>query len=222
LVAEPAWPVWTASNHDVPRCPTRWCDGDERLGRCVLVALLTLRGTPVLYYGDELLLERVDVPRAALLDPVGLSRWPADPGRDGNRTPMPWEPGDGHGFTRPGVRPWLPFGSHEGRTVADQCDDPGSALRLTRDLIALRRSRADLRAGAYASLPAPPGVWAWRRGERTAVALNLTRKPVELDLSGTVLVSTARDRDGSPAVPLRLDAYEAAVLDLDADWREPR
>lgn len=216
LLPESAWPVWTASNHDVPRFPTRWCDGDERLGRCVLVALLTLRGTPVLYYGDELLLERVDLPHEALRDAVGLRGWPDEPGRDGNRTPMPWEPGDGHGFTRPGVRPWLPFGVHEERTVAEQRNDPDSALRLTRDLLALRRSRADLRSGGYASVPAPASVWAWRRGERTAVAVNLSKEPVELALAGTILLATQRDRDGSPAAPLRLEAHEAAVLDLDA------
>jgi alpha-glucosidase len=210
---ERAWPIWTGSNHDVPRFPTRWCDGDERLGRCALVALLTLRGTPVLYYGDELLLEWADVPREAIRDPVGLRRWPDDPGRDGTRTPMPWQPGDGHGFTRAGVRPWLPFGAPGGRTVAEQRDDPDSALRLTRDLIALRRSRADLHSGSYASLETPDDVWAWRRGEGTAVALNLSRREVELDLSGTVLLSTVRERDGTAVAPLGLDPHEAVVLD---------
>jgi alpha-glucosidase len=214
MLPERAWPVWTGSNHDVPRFPTRWCDGDEQLGRCALVALLTLRGTPVLYYGDELLLEWVDVPREAIRDPVGLRRWPDEPGRDGTRTPMPWQPDDGYGFTRAGVQPWLPFGAHDGRTVAEQRDDPDSALRLTRDLIALRRSRSDLHAGSYASLETPEDVWAWRRGEHTAVVLNLSRREVELALSGTVLLSTLRDRDGAAASPLRVDPREALVLDV--------
>jgi alpha-glucosidase len=209
-----AWPVWTGSNHDVVRFPTRWADGDADRARAALTMLLTLRGTPVLYYGDELLLENVDVPREALRDPVGLSRWPEDPGRDGCRTPMPWAPGEGYGFTRPGVRPWLPFGDHAGETVAEQRDDPDSALRLTRDLIALRRERADLHTGTYASLDAPEGVWAWRRGERTAVALNFSQAPVELDLDGTILLSTRRERDGVAAAGLRLEPSEAVVLEV--------
>jgi alpha-glucosidase len=211
---ERAWPIWTASNHDVPRFPTRWCEGDEGLGRCALVALLTLRGTPVLYYGDELLMEWVNVPQEAKRDPVGLGRRPGDPGRDGTRTPMLWEPGEGYGFTRAGVQPWLTFGEHGGRTVAEQRDDPGSALNLTRDLIALRRARAELRSGAYESVAAPAGVWAWRRGDRTAVAINLSEGPVELDFGGTVLLSTRRERDGSQAAPLRLGPHEGAVLEL--------
>jgi alpha-glucosidase len=209
-----AWPVWTGSNHDVARFPTRWCHGDERLGRCALVMLLTLRGTPVLYYGDELLLENVDVPPEAVRDPVALRRWADERGRDGSRTPMPWEPGDGYGFTRAGVQPWLPFGAHEGRKVAEQREDPASPLRLTRDLLALRRARGDLHAGAYETLDAPEDVWAWRRGEQTAVALNLSAGPVELELEGTVLLATERDRDGEAVGPLRLDPAEAVVLDL--------
>ena len=73
---------------------------------------------------------------------------------------MPWSAEPGAGFTEPGVEPWLPFGDTAARNVADQRDDPGSTLHLTRDLIALRRARADLRSGAYATLPAPAGVWA--------------------------------------------------------------
>ncbi len=149
-----AWPVWTLSNHDVPRFPTRMCGGDPRKIRCALTALLTLRGTPVLYYGDELGLPQVDVPPEAVRDIAG---------RDGARTPMPWN--------GPWTDPWLPIGG--GTTVAEQRDDPGSILTLTRDLIARRRSTPDLLDGAYEQLDAPSGVWAYRRGSSTVVALNL-------------------------------------------------
>jgi alpha-glucosidase len=211
-----AWPVWTGSNHDVVRFPTRWANGRPERARAALVMLLTLRGTPVLYYGDELLMGDVDVPRERFLDPVGLKRWPAEKGRDHCRTPMPWEPVAGYGFTPAGVEPWLPFGDHRGETVAEQRDDPDSALSLTRDLIALRRERSDLHSGTYASLPAPDGVWAWRRGERTAVALNLSDAAAELDVAGRVLLSTVRANVGTAAAPLRLAAGEAVVLELDA------
>ena len=148
-----AWPVWTSSNHDVERFPSRWADGDGGRARVALLMLLTLRGTPVLYYGDELLLPNVEVPDDALRDPVAARVGP-EHGRDGERTPMPWEPGPAYGFTT--GEPWLPTGDRDGLTVAEQCADPASALSLARDLIALRRLREDLASGAYATIPSPP------------------------------------------------------------------
>ncbi len=107
---------------------------------------------------------------------------------------MPWEPGPAYGFTT--GEPWLPTGDRDGLTVAEQRADPASALSLARDLIALRRSREDLASGAYATIPSPPATWAWRRGERTGVALNLGDGPADIGLTGTVLVGTRRERDG--------------------------
>ncbi|HSC90554.1 MAG TPA: alpha-amylase family glycosyl hydrolase [Gaiellaceae bacterium] len=210
-----AWPVWTGSNHDVHRFPSRWAGDDPDRARCALTMLLTLRGTPVLYYGDELLLPQVELPDEALRDPVAFSVG-RENGRDGERTPMPWSPEPGYGFTAPGVEPWLPFGDRAGRTVAEQRDDPGSPLHLARDLIALRRRRDDLVSGAYVSLPSPRDTWAWRRGEATVVALNLGETAAELAVRGTVLVATNRARDGERVDgSLRLGPGEAAVLDED-------
>jgi len=193
-----AWPVLLGSSHDHVRFPTRWAGGDEALARCALVALLTLRGTPILYQGDELLLQQVEVPRERLRDPVGVRGWPEQKGRDGSRTPMPWEPGEGYGFTQAGVEPWLPFGEHDGRTWAEQREEPGSALTLTHDLLALRRAEPDLREGAYEQLQAPDGVWAYRRGDGIAVAINVGAGPAAVDLGGTVLVSTSRRGEAEP------------------------
>ncbi|MGH8990905.1 MAG: alpha-amylase family glycosyl hydrolase, partial [Acidimicrobiia bacterium] len=215
----PAWPVWALSTHDLPRFPTRWCAGDGRSGgaRCAMVMMLTLRGTPTLYYGDELGLPDVPVPPEYKADPVGTGVFQAGPGRDPCRTPMPWTPGEGAGFTAPGVRPWLPLGDREGLTVADQQADASSMLHLTRDLLALRRERADLHSGTYARLAAPGGCWAWRRGDALAVALNLGTGPAVVDLpaAGRVLVGTDRSRDGKPVSPrLTLAAGEGVVVDL--------
>ena len=91
--------------------------------------------------------------------------------------------------------PWLPLGANT-RTVREQRDDPESVLNFTRRLIELRRSRDDLMHGSYERLEAPPGVWAWRRGEGTAVAVNLSDRPAELSLTGDVLLTT----DGSDDV----------------------
>jgi alpha-glucosidase len=143
------------------------------------------------------------VPPERRLDPVPDNR-------DGCRTPMPWT-ADG-GFTD-GGDPWLPAGDPPGRNVADQRADPGSVLHLVRDAIALRRERADLRTGAYATLPAPSGAWAYRRGDGTVVALNLSDAPVAVDLEGTVLVATDRAGEGEPFGGA-LEPWTAVVLDV--------
>jgi alpha-glucosidase len=171
-----AWPVWMQSNHDVPRFATRTCEGDERKIRCALLALLTLRGTAVLYQGDEIGLEQVDVPADRIRDIDD---------RDGCRTPLPW--------TRDGgwTNPWLPVGD-TARNVGDERRDPDSILNFARDTIALRRSNPDLQSGAYESVEAPEGVWAYRRGS-TLVVLNLSDEHVEFE-------------------GRRLDPWEGAVL----------
>ena len=209
-----AWPSWLGSNHDVGRLATRWCDDDERKVRAALLMLLTLRGTPILYAGDEIGLPEVAVPRDRLLDPVGIRGWPDDRGRDGGRTPMLWSAAEGAGFTRPGVEPWLPLGDAAACNVADQREDPGSILHLCRDLVALRRARRDLRDGTYVSLDASGGIWAWRRGRSTVVALNLSDDPAAVDLgAGTVLAGTDRSRDGTAIRrPLDLAAWEGVVI----------
>jgi alpha-glucosidase len=196
-----AWPCWIGSNHDVGRLSTRWCSGDEGLARCALLLLLTLRGTPCLYYGDEL----------ALLDgqvAPELVRDVADPPRDPCRTPMPW--------TRRGgwKDPWLPL-EDTTRNVEDQRSDPASTLHFTRALVALRQRLPDLRRGAYAELPAPAGVWAWRRGEGVYVGVNLGSGPVEIDgVVGSVALATAHGREGERVTGrLPLGPAEGAVVE---------
>ena len=187
-----ALPVWALSNHDVVRFPTRICNEDDAKIRCALLALLTLRGTSVLYYGDELGMRQVEIPSDRVLDVHG---------RDGARTPMPW--GDVEWRA-----PWLPLGGGVS-SVAEQRADPGSVLSFCRDAIALRRSRDELVAGGYTPVAAETGVWAWQRGGGTAVALNLTDSPANLPLAGEILLST-KGRDD----PSRLEAWEGVVVAL--------
>jgi len=194
---EGAWPVWTGSNHDAGRLATRWAEGDPARARVALMLLLTLRGTPFLYYGDELALPAVPVPPERQRDPVGLRTGQPERNRDPGRTPMPWEPGPGAGFTSAGVEPWLPIGDTDAVSVAAQHEDPGSTLHFVRDLIALRRATPGLHAGGYATLPAPAGAWVFRRGDGTYVALNLSDTQVTVEgLDGTVAIATDRARDG--------------------------
>jgi alpha-glucosidase len=205
LLPPGAQPLWTLGNHDIARFGSRWCEGEPRKIRLALLLLFGLRGTPTLYYGDELGLGDVPVPAAAARD---VKR------RDPQRTPMPWSPGPGAGFTSAGVEPWLPVGDRAGVTVAEQREDPGSPLALTRDLVELRRRSVDLRAGAYEPLPGPDGLWAWRRGAGTAVALNLSGEERVLGgIAGTVALATARERDGERvAGRLVLAPWQGAIV----------
>ena len=197
-----AWPCWAGSNHDIGRLATRWAEGDEARARCALLILLGLRGTPCLYYGDELALEAGAVPDDRVLDC-------ATPSRDPGRTPMPWSADGGW------REPWLPL-ANTSRNVAEQRADSGSTLHFTRDLIALRRRLDDLRAGTYVELSAPAGAWAWRRGESTVVAVNLGDAPVELEnVAGSILLGTTRARDGEAVGTLTLAAGEGAVVATD-------
>ena len=207
-----AWPCWVGSNHDVSRFPTRWARGDERKTRLALLMLLTLRGTPFLYYGDEIGMRDRPFERDEVVDPVGARFHPAA-GRDPERTPMQWASSPGAGFTRPGARTWLPIGDADACNVDDQRRDRTSTLHLTRDLIALRKATPDLRAGTYRRVVASDGVWVYRRGDRHLVALNFTDTPASVPASGTIAISTVRDRDGQPVSDgLSLGPWEGAVV----------
>jgi glycosidase len=110
---------------------------------------------------------------------------------------MQWTSEPAAGFTdAPPELAWLPFGDQRACNVADQREDPDSLLTLCRDLIALRRSRASLASGSYRTLATPPGVWAYRRGDDTVVAVNLSDRYTAVDgVRGVVLLSTDRERD---------------------------
>jgi alpha-glucosidase len=213
---EGAWPVWTGGNHDNYRFPSRWAAGNADATRAALMMLLTLRGASFLYYGDEIGMPDTDVPRERILDPVGVRFYPVY-GRDPERTPMHWSAEPGAGFTEPGVEPWLPFGNFARTNVADQRHDPDSTLSLTRDLISLRDAMPDLRRGDYTLLPADAGVWAWRRGGRVLVALNLSDVPATVpDVHGAVRIGTRRKRDNERIdSALRLDPWDGVVVWLD-------
>jgi alpha-glucosidase len=191
-----AWPTWTGSNHDMFRFPTRWAGDNDRKVRAALLMLLSLRGTPVLYQGDEIGLGNTALTHEDMRDPLGVRYWPYYEGRDAGRTPMPWRDLPGGGFTEPGVRPWLPLGDVHACNVESQRSDPASVLALTRALIALRRQEADLRRGAYRPLDAPEGVWAWSRGDRHFVVINMGDEPALVpDLDGTLRMSTVSSRE---------------------------
>ena len=213
-----AWPVWTGGNHDNHRFPSRWCGDDPAQTRAAMVMLMGLRGTPFLYYGDEIGMPDTEIPQDRVLDPVGVFHG-ARVGRDPERTPMPWTGEAGAGYSAPGVEPWLPYGDVAACNVADQRHDPDSMLSLTRDLIGLRNAMPELRRGSYTTLPSSDEhLWAWQRGDRTVVAMNCSADAADVPDAGTgeIRISTIRSRDGERITgSLHLQPWEAAIV-----WRD--
>jgi alpha-glucosidase len=209
------WPNWVLGNHDRPRIAARV--GEDQ-ARVAAMLLLTLRGTPTLYYGDELGIGRVEIPPDRVQDPWEKNEPGLGLGRDPVRTPMPWDEGPGAGFTT--GEPWLPLNAdHATRNVACQAADPASMLTLHRRLIALRRERPALAVGEYVAVAAAGAVLAYERrlgDERLLVALNLSREPTtaRLPAAGRVLLSTHLDREGEAAGPeVALRAGEGVVVE---------
>jgi alpha-glucosidase len=199
LAALPAGgcPVWTASNHDVGRFPTRWCDGDERKSRLALLLLATLPGTTVLYYGDELGMTDVDVPPALRRDQATLHGG-THGNRDAGRTPMRWDASPDGGFTGAGVTPWLPITDDTAHNVAGEQADPDSVMWLCRRLLALRRAELGHGIAAYQALPAGTGQWVYQVGP-LLVAANFTDEPAALPAgAGEVLLTSGRPIEPVP------------------------
>jgi len=224
VIPAACWPTWVLSNHDVVRHATRYDDptawraapgslprtlGDAR-ARLAALMLLTLRGTPFLYYGEEIGMRNVPIPEEKMQDPLARTLHPKLC-RDGERTPMCWEPSPQAGFTR-SQHPWLPIDPQRpGTDVQTQRDDRGSLLWLYKDLLALRRAHPSLHRGSYRTLDAPDGVFAFERrcGDEVArVALNFTDAPQTVSL-GPGRVQAAIRSDGAP-IRARLDRVELA------------
>ena len=202
--AADAWPTWVLSNHDQVRHRSRY--GSEARARAAAVLLLTLRGTPFLYAGEELGLQDADVPPERIVDPGG---------RDGCRAPIPWDASPSHGWGT--TDPWLPWPPHaEQRNAEQQRADQGSMLHLYRRMLAARRSCDALRVGGFALLDCPDGVLAFVRAtpeSRRAVLVNFTDTAQTVALDGSWNVQVASDgRRERAAFGGRLQPSQAVVL----------
>lgn len=171
-----------------------------------MMLLLTLRGTPTLYQGDELGMQDVPVPPDRVQDPWGIRVGDLILGRDPQRAPMLWDAGPNAGFTQPDVEPWLPIAAdHEQVNVSSQLDDPGSMLAFTRRLLAERSTSPALSLGEYQPLDVGSSAcMSWLRqdgDERYVVVLNFTEDTQTVSVPtferGSIVVSTHMDRDGS-------------------------
>jgi alpha-glucosidase len=195
-----AWPNYVLGNHDRIRLATRF--GGQAQARVAAMLLLTLRGTPTLYYGDELGIENGIIPPEKIQDPQGINLG-AERSRDVCRTPMQWDASKYAGFSR--VEPWLPVSEdYPTRNVAAMQTDPHSILNLYRELLALRKNSAALQVGSYKALNIlPETCFIYQRAtekERLLIALNFTDEDQTFSLAdmdkAKLLLSTHLDRTG--------------------------
>jgi alpha-glucosidase len=186
------WPVFVISNHDMDRSYTRYGDGknNDQIAKLMAGMYLTLRGTPILYYGEELGMENHDpVRKEDVKDPLGQQGWPEQKGRDGERTPMQWDATLNAGFTQ--GTPWLQVDPrYTTFNVESESKDPRSILNFYRSVLALRRSSSALREGDYIPLAQDdPNILAYLRGsgkETILVALNFSKSAESLDLDSAL------------------------------------
>jgi alpha-glucosidase len=222
LLPPDAQPTYVLSSHDAPRYRTRFDDPTYGAARARVAAmmLLTLRGTPFLYYGEEIGMRDVFIPPERICDPVG-KRF-AGLGRDPERTPMQWSGAPGAGFTS-AAEPWLPLSDdYREVNVAAQRDDPRSHLAFYRRLIWFRKHATALTRGTYRALESPTDTFVYLRehgGESLLIALNFASEPrtVALPRAGRVVLSTSSD-DRPPTVPatLELGPAEGVIIELNS------
>lgn len=222
--SQDGWPTYVLGNHDVDRIAARYGRGedDERL-KVLAALLLTLRGTPFLYQGEEIGMRNVHVPRGEMKDPVGLRYWPIPVGRDGERSPMQWSGGANAGFTS--GTPWMRLHANAAfRHVESQRARPDSLFHVYRRLLRLRKELPALRGGIFLPLNYEPrSLLAYLRkdeGQTVLVALNFSSKRNRLVLGGELARSGWRlayssQRTGFTAprdVSLLLEPYEVLIL----------
>jgi alpha-glucosidase len=221
------WPVFVISNHDIVRSYTRWGDGvhNDDIAKLMAAMYLMLRGTPIMYYGEEIGMENSD-PKSKddVRDPIGRRGWPLEKGRDGERTPMQWSDAKNAGFTE--GTPWLPVApNYRTHNVVTETADPQSILNFYRRLLELRREEPALREGQYVALnPQDPNVFAFVRrlkGEGVLVALNMSgsSQTVKVDLKAAgfsqpkmrVLLTSSHTPITKVSTEIEMEPYSALI-----------
>jgi alpha-glucosidase len=212
-----AWPNWVLGNHDRSRLASRL---GLRQARVAAMLLLTLRGTPTIYQGEEIGMTDVQIPPERVQDPWERNVPGLGLGRDPERTPMQWKPGVNAGFSL--TKPWLPIAPDADRVnVAAQAEDPASILSLYQTLLRLRRAEPALSVGDFRPGGADESVLTYERhheGRRLMVVLNMSGEARFLSglPSGRMLVSTALDRADEPTNgKLSLRPDEGCMIALD-------
>jgi alpha-glucosidase len=226
------WPVFVLSNHDIRRSYERYGDGihNDQIAKLMAALYLTLRGTPIMYYGEELGMQNNDPKRKEdVKDPIGKRSWPKDKGRDGERTPMQWDHTANAGFSA--AKSWLPVTpNYKTHNVADEDKDPDSILNFYRRLLTLRHQHPALLDGDYNGLNENDlNVIAYLRsaqGRNLIVALNMSDKPQSIQLNlGQVgiaptsqlkpLITTDHPSNSQPiGGPLNLEPFGVLIAEV--------
>ena len=213
------WPTTVLSNHDLPRAASRYCQGEkDDMAKLAMTLLLTLRGTPFLYYGEEIGMRDLSLKRREIMDPPGRKYWPIYQGRDVCRAPMQWDGSPHAGFSS--ARPWLKVNKdYPHRNVAAQREATDSLLNFTIKLIALRKEIPALRRGSFVPLKGlPRGVLAYLRrteDQVVLVALNFSGREKIVPLPAAAwrpLISSAGSLPVEMKTELRLAPHEVLLL----------
>lgn len=181
------WPTFVISNHDILRSYDRYGDGqhNDQIAKLMAALYLTLRGTPILYYGEEIGMKTTPPTRKEdVKDPKGRSGWPRDKGRDGERTPMQWDQSENAGFTK--GKPWLPVPAEaKSHNVADEAKDTQSILSFYKQLLKLRHTNKELLDGNYLPINQnDQNVLSYLRvheDQAVLVSLNMSAAPQKVD-----------------------------------------
>lgn len=200
------WPTFVISNHDIVRSYDRYGDGqhNDAIAKLMAGLYLTLRGTPIMYYGEEIGMKTTPPTRKEdVQDPIGRTGWPKEKGRDGERTPMQWDNAPNAGFTT--GKPWLPVPpTYKTHNVADETKDPNSVLSFYKKVLALRHTNQALLDGSYVPLNEnDPHVLSYLRSYKdqvVLVALNMSGDPQKVNFelskngfsSATPLITSAK------------------------------
>jgi alpha-glucosidase len=204
--AATGWPTFVIGNHDIVRSYDRYGDGqhNDQIAKLMAALYLTLRGTPIMYYGEEIGMKTTTPTRPEdVKDPIGRTGWPEEKGRDGERTPMQWDSSENAGFTK--STPWLPVPeTYKTHNVADELKDPDSVLMFYKNVLKLRHTNAALLDGSYDAInESDANVLSYVRiykDRGVVVVLNMSGSPqkVNLELKGKgfgaakVLVATGK------------------------------
>jgi alpha-glucosidase len=215
-LSDGTWPNNFLSNHDMERAASRYCFGeDDRRAKVAAAMLLTLKGTPFIYYGEEIGMRDIPIrEKADIKDPIGKTFWPFYKGRDGCRAPMQWNSEINAGFSE--KTPWLPVNKdYPKRNVIQQASDPDSLLNFFKRIIRVRRSEPALQRGDFVSLVNDPHhILAYSRsldGEVIAVVLNFSSRDIQFDLPEGQWASLL-DENRKTAGSLSLTPYQVEIL----------
>ncbi len=215
------WPIWVLGNHDQPRITSRV---GLQQARVAAMLLLNLKGTPTIYYGDEIGMRDVPIPFEEVQDPQGLNMPDKNLSRDPARTPMQWDNSDQAGFTD--GQPWLRLNRNFAReNVQAQKDNPYSMLSLYRRLIQLRQQEPSLMVGDYLPAYSDQQVFSFVRhakgDKRFLIVLNLSHrpcyvKPKNISPQGTIVLATDPDLEGNRIVDrINLGGDEGIIIQLE-------